>query len=152
MDANDAVTQLIGGLHDEREGLRQFALRRIVNFGSQAIPALIETLGDNKEYTQECAAIALTTFNGDSIPFLLEAMKNHPNRRVRWGAAWVLSAMGPEARKVVPAVTMPVAADTVPRPKRQPSEMWSDSWLTKIREQLNAARGLDAVSLGGAQC
>ena len=148
---NSFITQLVGGLHDEREGLRQFVMRRLVNLGPQVIPALVEILGDNKEYTQESAAIALSTFGNDALPALLDAMKNHPNRRVRWGAAWVLSAMAPEVRRTVPPVAIPATeAPAHVRPQRRPSEVWSDAWLTKIRLQLAAARQGDALNLGGA--
>jgi len=153
MNTNDAVTSLIAGLHDEREGLRQYAMRRLVNLGSQTIPALIDTLGDNKEYTQESAAIALTTFGATALPHLLDAMKNHGDRRVRWGAAWVLASLGSEVRGAVPPVAVPAGeAEAKPVPERRPSDIWSDSWLTKIREQLNAARQLDLKNLSNAQC
>ena len=153
MNTNDAVTSLIAGLHDDREGLRQYAMRRLVNLGPQAIPALIDTLGDNKEYTQEAAAIALTTYGATALPRLLDAMKTHPDRRARWGAAWVLASLGPEVRTAVPPVAVPAGeADAKPVPERRPSDIWSDSWLTKIREQLHAARQLDVTTLGNAEC
>lgn len=142
MDMNPAVSLLISGLHDEREGLRQFALRRLVKMGPQVIPALIDTLKDNKEYTQECAAIALASFGQASIPQLLQAMK-HENRRVRWGAAWVLASMGNEARKSVPEVVIP---ETFKMP-RVGSGVWSDSWLTKVKQQLNAAKSGEAPAI-----
>ena len=47
METNPAILALISGLQDERDGLRQFALRRLVKMGPQVIPALIETLKDN---------------------------------------------------------------------------------------------------------
>lgn len=147
---NDAVDTLVYGLHDDRDGLRQFVMRRLVNLGPQVVPAVIGLLGDNKDYTQESAAIILAAFGSDSLPHLLDALKTHPDRRVRWGAAWVLATMGPEARNVVPHVTV-VAAEAAakPAPRRQPSDLWSDAWLTKIRDQLAAARQLD-FNLGGA--
>ena len=72
------------------------------------------------------------------------AMK-HQNRRIRWGAAWVLATIGPEARKAVPEVVIPGA-----QPARVGSGVWSDSWLTKVRQQLNAAK-LGETGLGTAQ-
>ena len=84
------------------------------------------------------------------------------DRRTRWGAAWVLATMGPEVRNAVPPVHVPAAAAAVEEPstetqqptRRYGSGVWSDSWLTKVREQLNAARkmDLDVLSPGGAQC
>lgn len=133
METNPAISALMSGLHDDRDDLRQFALRRLVKMGPQIIPALIETLKDNKEFTQECAAIGLASFGSESIPELLAATK-HENRRIRWGVAWVLASMGPEARKALPEVAVP--GGNIPRVG---SGAWSDSWLTKVRQQLNAA-------------
>jgi HEAT repeat protein len=145
MEINPAISALVSGLHDERDGLRQFALRRLVKMGPQVIPALIETLKDNKEYTQECAAIGLASFGTAAIQPLLDAMK-HDNRRIRWAAAWVLASMGPEARNAVPEVVLPGA-----KAARVGSGVWSDSWLTKVRQQLNAAKLGEAGGLSAAQ-
>lgn len=151
MSNNAQVAPLVSALYDPREGLRQFAVRRLVNLGPQVIPDLIYLLGDAKEFTQESAAIVLATFGKVSLPFLLEAMKNHPNRNVRWGAAWVLASMGADARRAVPPVTVPeTKAEAVKVPERKPSDMWSDAWLTKVREQLAAARQTDVLNLRNA--
>ncbi|HEY3319475.1 MAG TPA: HEAT repeat domain-containing protein [Planctomycetota bacterium] len=140
MEFDPQIAALITGLRDDRPGLRQFSLRRLVGMGPQAIPGLIELLADPDEGTQEYAAIALATFGSAAIPPLLDAMK-HDNRRIRWGAAWVLASMGPEARNVIPEVPIPGAQ---PQSKQKPAKIgsgvWSDSWLTKVRQQLNAAR------------
>jgi HEAT repeat protein len=146
---NPAIEGLIHALHDDRDGLRQFAIRRILKTGPVTIPALIEILQDNKEHTQEAAAIALASFGHTALPHLLAAMK-HENRRVRWGAAWVLASMGPEARKVVPAVEIPVLKQT--EPDKTQYGVWSDSWLTKIRQQLENARSLDLSQLAPEAC
>jgi len=147
----DQLAALVGALHDEREGLRQFAVRRLVDMGPQVIPHLIVLLGDTKDYTQESTAIVLATFGREAMPYLINAMKDHPDRNVRWGAAWVLASMASETRKLVP----PVAVQEEPEqaaevPQRQPSEMWADGWLTKVRENLAAARQRDVLNLGGA--
>jgi HEAT repeat protein len=153
MSNDPQVAPLIGVLHDSREGLRQFAVRRLVNLGPQVLPGLIPLLGDAKDYTQESAAIILATLGKQSFPYLLEAMKNHPDRSVRWGAAWVLASMSSEARKAVPPVAVPeTMAEAVEVPERKPSDMWSDAWLTKVREQLAAARQTDVLSLRNAHC
>jgi len=150
---NPAITGLISALHDDRDGLRQFAIRRLVTMGPDAIPALIETLQDNKEHTQEAAAIALRTFGSVAVPHLLKAMKCD-NWRIRWGAVWVLQSMGPEARKAVPAVIIPskqaAPVSEVEAAKKIGSGVWSDAWLTKVRQQLNDARGLE-LNLGTMQ-
>ncbi|MCY3022301.1 MAG: HEAT repeat domain-containing protein [Planctomycetota bacterium] len=155
---DDAITTLVRALHDDREGLRQFAMRRLVNMGPRVIPALIDTLKDTKECTQECAAVALTTFGSTAVPYLLEAM-NSEDRRTRWGAAWVMATMGPEARNAVPPVCLPAAEAAAPEPatveqptRKYGSGVWSDSWLTKVREQLNAAKKMDLLNPGGANC
>jgi HEAT repeat protein len=146
MAMNPAVTGLISALHDDRDGLRQFAIRRLVNMGTHVIPELINMLQDPKEFTQEAAAIVLRTFGSQAVPYLLEAMKSE-NRRTRWGAAWVLQSMGAEARKAVPAVILPcqnsAPASEVDVAKKIGSGIWSDAWLTKVRQQLNEAKGFD---------
>ena len=155
MSNNPQVAPLVSVLHDSREGLRQFAVRRLVNLGPQVIPDLIPLLGDAKDYSQESAAIILATFGEASLPCLLDAMKNHPDRSVRWGAAWVLASLAPEVRKSLPRVAVPVtqAQPTVTMPpERKPSDMWADAWLTKVREQLAAVRQNDVLSLRNAHC
>ena len=153
MSNNPQVAPLVSVLHDPREGLRQFAVRRLVNLGPQVVPDLIPLLGDAKDYTQESAAIILATFGKASLPCLMDAMKNHPNRHVRWGAAWVLASMAPEVRKSVPPVAVPeTKAEAMKAPERKPSDMWSDAWLTKVRGQLAAARQTDVLSLRNAHC
>lgn len=146
MDWEAQVSALIHALHDDREGLRHFAVRRLVNLGAPVIPAVIGVLRDNKEYTQESAAIVLASIGGAAIPHLLEAMK-HDDRRIRWGAAWVLASLGPEARQTIPEVRIPEAQAEPRQPPRAGSGVWSDAWLTKIREQLNAARGRNVMDL-----
>jgi len=146
MKNDPAVLALVSGLHDERDGLRQFALRRLVKMGTSAIPALIETLADSKEDTKECAAIGLASFGATAIPYLVDAMK-HDNRRIRWGATWVLASMGPEVRKAVPEVYIPGRHAV----SKVGSGVWSDSWLTKVRQQLQAARMDDFSDLPNVQ-
>ena len=136
------VETLIGALSDDREGLRSFAMRRLVSLGVQAVPQVIESLGSSDQM-QECAAIVLAALAKDSVPLLVEAMKSHSNRRVRWGAAWVLAAIGADARGILPPVSVPEAA-VPPPPRRRPEDVWSDSWLTKIKRNLEEAKGLEA--------
>jgi HEAT repeat protein len=151
MGSPDRLAALVGALHDEREGLRQFAVRQLVDMGPKVIPHLIVLLGDTKDYTQESTAIVLATFGRDAMPYLINAMKNHPERSVRWGAAWVLASMASEARKLVPPVAVQEEREqTAEVPQRQPAEMWADGWLTKVRENLAAARQRDVLNLGGA--
>lgn len=144
---NSTVQTLISALQDEREGLRLFAVRRLVSFQVLSVPSLIEALADGKEYTQESAAIGLATIGAPSVPYLLAALKS-PERRTRWGAAWVLASMGPEAHSAIPQVRLP-AAQSATNGRASDSGIhrgvWSDSWLTKIRRQLDDARGRDLI-------
>ena len=55
------LSSLIGALGDNREGLRQFAMRRIVNRGTDAMPALIHELKDSRPEMQESVTVALVT-------------------------------------------------------------------------------------------
>lgn len=148
---NPKIESLVNVLHDDRDGLRQFAMRRLVAMGKPAIPTLIEMLQDPKDYTRESAAIALATMGKLSIPFLIEAMK-HPDRRTRWNATWVLSSMGTEARNAMPAVKLPAGvqkpAASDPALPALNHGVWSDSWLTKIKQQLHENQGLS--DLGSA--
>ena len=145
------IDSLILALNDYREGLRQFAMRRLVSIGAPAIPHLIGALSSKHAYTQESAAIALATLGSLAIPDLLNAMKSE-DKQIRWGAAWVLASIGPEARKQIPSVPVKIAspAARTDRPTPIPEDMhgvWSDSWLTKVREKLQANRMLDVVNL-----
>jgi HEAT repeat protein len=151
MVMNEHISGLISAIHDDREGLRLFAVKRLVKMDPQVvIPALLQLLQERNENTQEAAAIGLATFGDNAIPHLLEALKSD-NRRIRWGAAWVLASMGPQARNALPAVKItadqrPSGSSTaLPRPSQ--SGVWSDSWLTKVREQLAAAKGLDPLGV-----
>ncbi len=141
------VETLIAALHDYREGLRQFAIRRAVNMGTRAVPALIPLLKDKKEFTRESAAIILATMGPVSVPFLMESMKSEDSE-VRWGAAWVLSSMPPEIRRAIPRITLASSKEPA---KAGDSGLhhgvWSDSWLTKVRERLETNKAADVISL-----
>ena len=146
METDPRIPTLIQSLDDWRDGLRQFAVRRLVAIGEPAIPHLIQALKAKHEYTQESAAIALATLGPVSIPYLLQALKSD-DREVRWGVAWVLASMGAEARVVLPEVALPGGAK-----KARPAMygVWSDSWLTKVRERLHANRMTDVIGIASA--
>lgn len=143
MDTDPRISPLIHALHDWRDGLRQFAVRRMVSIGEPAIPHLLEALKASQQYTQESAAIALATLGPVSIPYLLKAMKSE-DRSVRWGAAWVLASMGPEARTAIPEVALPASK------VKSMHGVWSDSWLTKVRERLQTNRMMDVINIAGS--
>jgi hypothetical protein len=140
---DEVVLPLISALSERRDGLRQFAIRRLVNLGPRAIPALLTTLKSEDAHVQESAAIALSTMGLVAVPHLMQAMRS-PDRKLCWAASWVLSSMPPEVRQAIPKVTLPTR-ESEPRqlPKAPESGMhgvWSDSWLTKVRERLEAGK------------
>lgn len=149
---NETVQALIFALHEDRDGLRSFAMRRLANLGAPAVPELISALKNPSDDVQESAAIVLRTIGQPAIPFLLEALKC-TDRKLRWGAAWVLSSMGPDARDAVIALSRKESGQSVrlrqaalpktPAAARNQG-VWSDSWLTKVREELHAARQIAA--------
>ena len=147
------LSSLINALGDGREGLRQFAIRRIVNLGAAAVPELILTLRLKNELIQEGAAIALVTIGEAALPFLLDAMK-HEDRAIRWGATWVLSSMPSELRQKLPQFRLPVPQE--PETAGKPSDsgmygVWSDSWLTKVRERLAANKVAEVIKFTEAR-
>ena len=151
MNDHPALNSLIFALGDDRDGLRQFAIRRLVNIGADAVPALIQALKDPREYAQEGAAIALITLGAVALPQLMQAMKSE-DRKLRWGACWVLSSMPPELRQSLPKVALPGSAPEIVPVLKSASEsglhgVWSDAWLSKVRERLEANRMHSA--LGG---
>jgi HEAT repeat protein len=137
----EQIQTLFRALEDHRDGLRQFAMRRLLTFGPRIAPCAIQLLGDKRPEVQECAAIMLTTMGTPIIPQLIAAMK-HKDRRVCWGAAWVLATLGPEARKWLPPVKLPPSkVESLPESGAEPQTgVWSDAWLTKVRNKLYAAR------------
>lgn len=146
MTHNDTVQALIVAMQENRDGIRQFAMRRLVNMGAVAVPELIPELKNPDETVQECAAIVLRTIGQAALPLLVQTLRCE-DRKLRWGAAWVLSSMGPEAREAVMMQTRK-GTSTVVREVSMPSTpaaalnqgVWSDSWLTKVRDQLHTAR------------
>src|SRR5208283_4585370 len=102
----------ISALRDSREGLRQFAIRRLAKIGPSVIPKLILALKDKDVYGQEGAAIVLITLGSASVPALLQAMR-HEDRAIRWGATWVLSSMPLELRRQIPEVRLPAVPKSV---------------------------------------
>jgi len=145
MTHNDTVLALIAAMQENRDGIRSFAMRRLVNMGAVAVPELIPQLKNSDEAIQECAAIVLRTIGQPALPLLVETLRCS-DRKLRWGAAWVLSSMGSEAREAVMNQTPKGTAAVVRQVSSMPSVhalnegVWSDSWLTKVREQLRLAR------------
>lgn len=137
------VSALIEALINNPDGIRTFAMRRLVNMGSDAVPALIHLLGDRRPEIQESAAIILTTQGKTVIPELIDAMKHCKDRKVCWGAAWVLATIGSEARAALPEVKIPgreIQPATASSSNAANAGVWSDAWLTKVRAKLADAR------------
>lgn len=144
------ISSLIAALGDKREGLRHFAIRRLVALGVVAVPDLIASLKTRNDTAQESAAIALVTIGQPALPLLLAAMK-HEDRKIRWGATWVLSAMPPEIRSLIPEVKLPGAESAETAGKTHDSGLygvWSDAWLTKVRDRLQTSKIAEAMLLG----
>ncbi|HYF51740.1 MAG TPA: HEAT repeat domain-containing protein [Planctomycetota bacterium] len=158
MNVHPDIQPLIHALRDHRDGLRQFATRRLVKMGEAAVPALIEALKDTDEQVQEAVAIAIITIGPRALVHLMTAM-HHDDRRIRWGACWVLSSMPPEVRAMLPRVRIPAAlkvtkesnSAVLPVIAAQAADsgmhhgVWSDSWLSKVRERLASNRVTDVL-------
>lgn len=146
MQTSDTVPALLEAMRENRDGIRQFAMRRLANMGEAAVPYLIQALKDPDELMQENVAVVLRTVGQPALPLLVEALRCS-DRKLRWGAAWVLSSMGPDAREAVMQQTRK-GTSTVVKQVTLPSTpaaalnqgVWSDSWLTKVRDQLHTAR------------
>src|SRR4051812_21493136 len=69
MATPNEINTLIHALHEEREGLRAFAVEKLATIGSEAVPRLILALhaGDPD---QEAAAAALCMMGSVAVPFL----------------------------------------------------------------------------------
>lgn len=145
---NDMILSLISALGDQREGLRQFAIKRLLDAGDEAIPHLINALRYKNPLQQEGIAIVLATLGTNALPALRAAMR-HEDRAIRWGAAWVISSMPEECRATLPKVRIPGSAEEAAPPSASGLQyaVWSDSWLTKIRERLNTNRVADVITL-----
>ncbi len=136
------VSALIDAVIHNQDGIRSFAMRRLVNVGAEAVPALIHLLGDRRPEIQESAAIVLTTMGKVVIPDLIDAMKHSKDRKVCWGAAWVLATIGPAARAALPEVKIPgrSAEGSTASSSGSNTGVWSDAWLTKVRAKLADAK------------
>jgi hypothetical protein len=125
------IDSLINALNEEREGLRVFAVEKLVNIGSQAVPALIRAL-QTGEPAQELAAGALFNMGSVAVPFLREAMQSE-NRQVAWGACWVLGSMSSEVRNTQ---QKPLHVAEIPQFQVVPvADQAIAGWSTLRREQ-----------------
>src|SRR5947207_1227655 len=97
MSASELQSMLVA-LNDGREGVRRFAVRRLTEIGSEAVPYLIEALKDKHGFTHDGAVSALTAIGAPAIPELINSM-NHEDREVRWGVATVLGALREEGAR-----------------------------------------------------
>jgi HEAT repeat protein len=155
---NPNIEPLIQALRDHRDGLRAFAVRRLVAMGEAAVPALIEALRYPDQQVQEAVGVALITIGPRALVQLIRAM-NHDDRNVRWGACWVLSSMPPEVRQLLPRVKLPAdrkamdsaaiaaAIQTAAAGSGLHHGVWSDSWLSKVRETLARNRVADVLDM-----
>ena len=147
------VCALIEALIHNQDGIRPFAMRRLVNMGAEAVPAVIHLLGDRHPEIQESAAIILATMGEPVIPILIDTMKHNKDRKVCWGAAWVLATIGSAARAALPEVKIPGRAAEASTASSSGSNagVWSDAWLTKVRAKLADAKQEVAYFLAAVQ-
>ena len=136
------IDTLIDAITQKREGLRHFAIRRLVNMGADAIPALIQALKDPRDLVRSGAAIALASIGSPALPGLREAMQSD-DREISWGAAWVLATLKAEVQKSSPKLS---AVDERALLMAR-TGVWSDAWLSRVSQQLDSYRTLDKVSL-----
>jgi HEAT repeat protein len=155
---NESIEPLIQALRDHRDGLRAFAVRRLVAMGEAAVPALIQALKYPDEQVQEAVGVALVTIGPRALVQLIRAM-NHDDSNIRWGACWVLSSMPPEVRQMLPKVKLPgdkkamdsaaiaAAITAAASGSGLHHGVWSDSWLSKVRETLARNRVADVLDI-----
>ncbi|MFO0846708.1 MAG: HEAT repeat domain-containing protein [Gemmataceae bacterium] len=108
-EAKPAVPDLVKATADRDLFVRRFAAEALGNVGPDAkaaVAPLARLLGDEKPEVQLAAVEALPKLGPASVAALTAAVKD-PNRAaaVRKKAAQGLAAIGPEARKAVPALT-----------------------------------------------
>ena len=140
-----SIPALIDALMQNHDGFRQMAMRRLLNYGPEAVPVLIHLLADRRAQVQESAAIILTTMGKSVVPDLIDAIRTNKDPKVCWGAAWVLATLGPEAYRALKKTNGQLgAAFSAPTGETSISNypgVWSDSWITKVRQKLEASRG-----------
>lgn len=100
MDVNSQIQSLLPGLNDNREGMRNFAIKKCAQLGAEAVPALVEFLKEKDGYLADSAAHVLQLIGQPAIPEMLKALESS-DRKLRWSIAAILSEMGPEARAAV---------------------------------------------------
>lgn len=109
MDLKSELQALRPGLNDNREGMRNFAIKKAVQLGAQIAPALVELLNEKEGYLADSAAQTLQLIGQPAIPYLLHALQSTTDRKMRWSIAAILAEMGPEARAAVDKVR-PISA------------------------------------------
>lgn len=127
VDRQHEIQTLIKVFRDYRKGLCDYAIKRLAAIGADAIPALIHTFQYDDDHTPKFAAVTLRKMGAQAIPALLKA-RHHRERRIAWGAAWVLASI-PEAREFVLAAA-PVelaqpaaeALQSLPKPIADPPD------------------------------
>jgi len=97
---NKSLGALIKSMNDNREGMRNFAINKVVAMGENIIPDMIELLAIREGYVQDSAAAVLIRLGAPAIPALVEAL-NSADRTTRWAAAAALGQMGPEGTAAV---------------------------------------------------
>lgn len=91
----DKIAGFIAALGDGRDGVREFAIARLVDIGDKAAPALIAKLNSPDAFIQEVAAYVLAQIGQPAVPYLQAALKDS-DRKIRWNAAAVLGIINGE--------------------------------------------------------
>jgi len=101
MDLNSQFEALLPGMNDNREGMRNFAIKKCAQLSAEIAPKLVELLNTKDGYLADSAAHVLQLMGQPAVPYMLHAMNATSDRKMRWSLAAILSDMGPEARAAV---------------------------------------------------
>lgn len=101
MALNPELQALLPGLNDNREGMRNFAIKKAAQLNPEIAPQLLEMLSTKDGYLADSAAHVLQLMGQPAVPYMLHAMNSTSDRKLRWSIAAILSDMGPEARAAV---------------------------------------------------
>lgn len=101
MALNPEIQALLPGLNDNREGMRNFAIKKAAQLNPELAPQFLEMLATKDGYLADSAANVLQLMGQPAVPYMLHAMNATNDRKLRWSIAAILSDMGPEARAAV---------------------------------------------------
>lgn len=116
---------------------------------------LVEALANYS--TSSAAYDMLAEMKGRAVPILIQALENQ-DRGVRWGAAWVLGEIGPEAKEAVPALSKALVEDEDAMVRQQAAEALRDigpaakeavpALIQALKDENEDVRMYAAIALG----